>query len=113
MAKTSPATLAMFPSHSLFTVPKSVVEVWCPAAASPTMGNAFAMMNSTAAPIEYARVRSSPSTFRRYSTAPQRGQRAFPPGGSGISRWSRSQSWQACRWGPCITRTIARVGREG
>src|SRR5215813_3640948 len=64
------------------------------------MGNAFAMTKNTAAPIEYERVRSSPFTFRRYRTAPQRGQRAFPPGGRGISRWSRSQSWQACRWDP-------------
>src|SRR5882724_10054182 len=44
--------------------------------------------------------------------APQRGQRAVPPGASGTSRWSRSQSWQACNRKACITRTIARADRQ-
>src|SRR5215813_1976301 len=76
------------------------------------MGNELAMTYRTAAPSEYARVRSRPFSRRRYSTAPQRGQRALPPGGTGTSRWSRSQSWQACSADACMTRTIARVGRE-
>src|SRR5262245_4035069 len=77
------------------------------------MGNELAITYRTAAPSEYARVRSRPFSRRRYSTAPQRGQRALPPGGTGTSRWSRSQSWQACSVDACMTRTIARVGREG
>ena len=92
---TTTAVISRPCSHISCAPPMMVVLAARPTASSPISGIVLATINTTSAASVSASGRSSGSEGAVASVSPQRVQRAFAPGGSGGTCWSRSQPGQA------------------